>query len=58
VNYVLQIEPVLVKRPEGYMCLLCGEVGFESAPKHVLRRHRDVLDSYTNYVASRCLNKK
>jgi len=58
VNYVLQVEPVLVKRPEGYTCLLCGEAGFERGPLHVLRSHRDVLDRYTEYVVSRCLRKR
>jgi hypothetical protein len=58
VNYVLQIEPVVVRRPDGCECLLCGEVGFERGPIHVLRSHRDVLDRYTNYVVGRCLRKR
>jgi hypothetical protein len=58
VNYVLQVEPVVVRRPDGYECLLCGEAGFERGPIHVLRSHRDVLDRYTEYVVSRCLRKR
>jgi transposase-like protein len=58
VNYVLQVEPVLVRRSEGYACLLCGRTRLEKGSVHVLRRHRDVLDRYTESVVSRCLKKR
>lgn len=58
VNYVLQIEPVVVRRPDGYRCLICGRTGLEKGVMHVLMSHRDVLDRYTEYVVSRCLKKR
>jgi hypothetical protein len=58
VNYVLRVEPVLAKGSEGYVCLLCGRTGLEKGVAHVLRRHRDVLDRYTEYVVSICLKKR